>query len=223
MLNTVTFDQGEPVYTLDDNKLYIGDGVTTADNLNPVNPSLATTDLSDVSSLTPSNDTFLVYNSSNNRYESEPLTIATLPEVHAVPTLANQVLAYDDNVSNPSYGKLAPTTLTLNFLADVTLTSIQNGDTIVWDSALNTFVNQAGGGGSTLASMTDVTITFAQQNDMLIYDTFTSTWINQPFALEVITSLGFLVNAADDTAAASGGVPVGAVYRNGSVLQVRVT
>jgi hypothetical protein len=30
------------------------------------------------------------------------------------------------------------------------------------------------------------------------------------------------VNAANDTAAATAGVPVGGIYRNGSVLQVRV-
>lgn len=34
--------------------------------------------------------------------------------------------------------------------------------------------------------------------------------------------LSGLVNAADDTAAASAGVPVGGIYRNGSNLQVRV-
>ena len=34
--------------------------------------------------------------------------------------------------------------------------------------------------------------------------------------------LSGLVSAADDTAAASAGVPVGGVYRNGSALQVRV-
>jgi hypothetical protein len=30
-------------------------------------------------------------------------------------------------------------------------------------------------------------------------------------------------NYANDAAAAAGGVPVGGVYRNGSVLQIRVT
>lgn len=36
-------------------------------------------------------------------------------------------------------------------------------------------------------------------------------------------SMGTLVNAVDDTAAAAGGVPVGGLYRNGSVLMIRVT
>lgn len=35
-------------------------------------------------------------------------------------------------------------------------------------------------------------------------------------------SLASLVNAVDDTAAATAGVPVGGLYRNGSVLMIRV-
>ncbi|HNC90519.1 MAG TPA: hypothetical protein PL000_16425, partial [Anaerolineales bacterium] len=43
-----------------------------------------------------------------------------------------------------------------------------------------------------------------------------------------ITAAGMLnmvvpANYANDAAAAAGGVPVGGVYRNGSVLQIRVT
>ena len=34
---------------------------------------------------------------------------------------------------------------------------------------------------------------------------------------------GVLPNYANDTAAASGGVPIGGLYRNGSVVQVRVS
>lgn len=34
--------------------------------------------------------------------------------------------------------------------------------------------------------------------------------------------LNNISNYTDDTAAASGGVPVGGIYRNGSVLQIRV-
>ena len=36
------------------------------------------------------------------------------------------------------------------------------------------------------------------------------------------SNLNLLTNAADDTAAASAGVPVGALYRTGSILKVRV-
>lgn len=36
-------------------------------------------------------------------------------------------------------------------------------------------------------------------------------------------NVGTLVNAANDAAAAAAGVPIGGLYRNGSVVQVRVT
>lgn len=38
-----------------------------------------------------------------------------------------------------------------------------------------------------------------------------------------VLTLATLVNAADDIAAATAGVRVGMLYRNGSVLQIRVT
>lgn len=37
-----------------------------------------------------------------------------------------------------------------------------------------------------------------------------------------ITGLAALGNYANDTAAAAGGVPIGGMYRNGSILMVRV-
>lgn len=49
--------------------------------------------------------------------------------------------------------------------------------------------------------------------------------VKAPLASPTLTtpSLAGLGNYADDTAASAGGVPVGGVYRNGSVLQIRVT
>lgn len=41
-------------------------------------------------------------------------------------------------------------------------------------------------------------------------------------ALETATNWAALANYTDDTAAAAGGVPIGGLYRNGSVVQVRV-
>ena len=187
MTSSVTPESGEPIYTLDDSKLYIGDGTTTANNLTPVNQTFATTGLSDVSSISPTNENFLLYNSSTSVYEPNAFALATLPEVYSAPTTANQVLAYDGNSSNPSYGKLTPTLITVDFLSDVNIASIQDGNT-------------------------------------LVYDSLSSEWINGPQkTLETIVSGGTLVNAANDTDAANAGVPVGSVYRNGSVLQVRVT
>jgi fermentation-respiration switch protein FrsA (DUF1100 family) len=53
--------------------------------------------------------------------------------------------------------------------------------------------------------------------DMRIYVWHESEgWVPYPV-------LSSLTDAADDTAAAGAGVPVGALYRNGSVLQIRVS
>lgn len=41
-------------------------------------------------------------------------------------------------------------------------------------------------------------------------------------AFQAAPSLGTLVNAANDAAAAAGGVPVGALYRNASALMIRI-
>ena len=86
------------------------------------------------------------------------------------------------------------------------------------------FVAASSGGSSTLASLTDVSITSPIQDDMLVYDGITSQFINVPYSLTSIGDFaGNLVNAANDTAAATAGVIIGQVYRNGSVLQIRVT
>jgi hypothetical protein len=59
-------------------------------------------------------------------------------------------------------------------------------------------------------------------NDTNTYGRHGLTW--QPVLLSAAPVLNPLpVNATDDTAAASAGVVVGGVYRNGSVLMVRVT
>jgi hypothetical protein len=50
--------------------------------------------------------------------------------------------------------------------------------------------------------------------------TNTETLTNKTLDAPKVTGLG---NYANDGAAAAGGVPVGGIYRNGSVLQVRVT
>ena len=42
-------------------------------------------------------------------------------------------------------------------------------------------------------------------------------------ALEAATDWSALVDYADDTAAAAGGVAIGSLYRTGSTLKVRVT
>lgn len=220
MTSSVTPEIGEPIFTLDTNKLYIGDGTTTADQLTELNPTFATTQLSDVSSAAPVNNTFLVYNSSSSEYQSLSWGLASLPEVYAAPSNPNEILAFDGNFGSPSYGLLAPTQIDINFLSDCSSLNPQDGDRLVYDSLSGQYINQPA---PTLASLSDVNIPFLSGGELLLFDVIAGEWIPLPYALETIVSLGSLANAVDDTAAAALGVQIGQVYRNGSVLQVRVT
>ena len=223
MTSSITPAIGEPIYTTDDGKLFIGDGNTTADLLPAINQSFSTTDLNDVSSIPPTNDSFLKYDSLVGQYLSTPFGLASLPEVDAAPTLPDQVLALDGNPSNPTYLKLVPTTVNVSFLSDTNITTPSNGDSLVYNSSTSNWENQAASG-STLASLSDVTLTSIADGDILIYSSGTSEFVNVPYDLTSIGDYGgFLVNAANDTAAASAGVSIGQLYRNGSVIQIRVT
>lgn len=51
-------------------------------------------------------------------------------------------------------------------------------------------------------------------------------YVSKAFAVQTAApgfSIGPLTNAVDDTAAATAGVAIGALYRNGSIVQIRVT
>ena len=79
------------------------------------------------------------------------------------------------------------------------------------------------GAGLTLTTgsdgVTDVALDAASIASLALADTAV-----QPASPTLATpSLSGLTNAADDTAAAGAGVAIGAVYRNGSILNIRVT
>ena len=61
------------------------------------------------------------------------------------------------------------------------------------------------------------------QADIAALETAVSDLETAVTDLETATDWSALADYADDTAAAAGSVPVGALYRNGSVVMVRVT
>jgi hypothetical protein len=66
-------------------------------------------------------------------------------------------------------------------LSDVTLTSLENGDTLKWDATNNKWVNgQGGGGASALEDLTDTDITTPANGDVLKYDATNDEWVNSP-------------------------------------------
>jgi hypothetical protein len=328
MTSSVTPETGEPIFTTDTDKLYIGDGTTTADVLVPVNPDMNTTDLDDVSSSAPANGQFLLYDSASTSYIPTNATINNLTNVDITSVANGETLVYNSITSAWENGAggggggtlsgLSDVTITsvangetlvynsitsawengaggggggtLSGLSDVTITSVANGETLVYNSITSAWENGAGGGGgsSTLSGLSDVTITSVADGDVIRYDAVTGTYINDPYARGLSTLIsaymaggaqieavstdvalsftngsgfyagiednsfstgtigqcltadgngglnweqvllenaagGTLYDAVDDTAAASGGVPVGGIYRDGSTLKVRVS
>lgn len=67
--------------------------------------------------------------------------------------------------------------ITVTDLADVDLTNLQNGQTLIWDATNNVWVNGSSGG-STLSALTDTTITSPTNGQALIYDSASSKWVN---------------------------------------------
>ena len=95
MTSSVTPETGEPIFTTDTDKLYIGDGTTTADVLVPVNPDMNTTDLDDVSSSAPANGQFLLYDSASTSYIPTNATINNLTNVDITSVANGETLVYN--------------------------------------------------------------------------------------------------------------------------------
>jgi hypothetical protein len=76
------------------------------------------------------------------------------------------------------------------------------------------------GGFSATFIVTGTTAVIFPVNGTLATTSGTETFSNKTLATPKLSGLG---DYADDSAAAAGGVPVGGVYRNGSVVRVRVS
>ena len=67
---------------------------------------------------------------------------------------------------------------TLDGLSDVTISSVANGQVLVYDSATSQWINQTAGPATTLNGLTDVTITSVAGGQFLVYNSGTSQWEN---------------------------------------------
>ena len=252
MTSSVTPETGEPIFTTDTDKLYIGDGTTTADVLVPVNPDMNTTDLDDVSSSAPANGQFLLYDSASTSYIPTNATINNLTNVDITSVANGETLVYNSITSaweNGAGGGGGSSTL--SGLSDVTITSVADGDVIRYDAVTGTYINDPyarglstlisaymAGGAQIEAVSTDVALSFTNGSGFyagIEDNSFSTGTIGQCLTADGNGGLnweqvllenaagGTLYDAVDDTAAASGGVPVGGIYRDGSTLKVRVS
>ena len=67
---------------------------------------------------------------------------------------------------------------TLDGLSDVVITSVANGQVLVYDSATSQWINQTAGPATTLDGLTDVTIASVANGQFLVYNSGTSQWQN---------------------------------------------
>lgn len=76
--------------------------------------------------------------------------------------------------------------------------------------------------GTTMALSGDVALTGSIFSAYINASAFTGSFLNNT-GYVVLTEVSESLNFADDTAAQSGGVPLGGVYRNGNAIQIRIT
>jgi hypothetical protein len=81
---------------------------------------------------------------------------------------------------------------TLDGLTDVTITSVANGQVLVYDSATSQWINQTAGPATTLDGLTDVTIASVANGQFLVYNSGTSQWQN------VTVSIPTTINSLTD-------------------------
>ena len=68
----------------------------------------------------------------------------------------------------------------LTDLVDVAISSVENGQVLMYDSTLNKWVNGTvqSGGATTLTALTDVAISSVQNDQVLTYNSTSGKWVN---------------------------------------------
>jgi hypothetical protein len=117
---------GEPIYTTDTGKLYVGDGSSSTGTL--INPDVGLNDLTDVVTAGVANGQVLTWNTTGNTWEPQTLNIAQelndLTNVDAVSGVAtNKILKYDSSANGGAGGWVVGDEAFLSFDLDAQLAS----------------------------------------------------------------------------------------------------
>jgi hypothetical protein len=75
--------------------------------------------------------------------------------------------------------------------------------------------------GTAIASSGDIALTGSIFSSYINANSFTGSFLNDTGYI-ILTRVSESLNFADDSAAASGGVPLGGLYRNGNTIQIRI-
>lgn len=98
--------------------------------------------------------------------------------------------------------------ISLTALSDVDTNSLQNNDTLTYNSTEQTFVNTA----LKLTNLSDINVTSIQNEDTILYNSSTQKYVNTPFKLENLSDVETLSVQDNDTY----------VYNSGSQKYVNV-
>ena len=117
---------GEPIYTTDTGKLYVGDGSSSTGTL--INPDIGLNDLTDVVTTGVANGQVLTWNTTGTTWEPQTLNIAQelndLTNVDAVSGVAtNKILKYDASANGGAGGWVVGDEAFLSFDLDAQLAS----------------------------------------------------------------------------------------------------
>ena len=127
------------------------------------------------------NGTFTFTPANLSLYRLNTATLNDIPGVTILNPVNTHVLQYNGSVwTNQPFAGVTD----LNDIGNVTITSVQNGQVITWDSGINRWVNSTntgGGGGTTINVINDVgnvSDTNTQNNQLLKYNSGAGRWEN---------------------------------------------
>lgn len=152
-----------------------GDALTFDGNkwINSPSTSSSLSGLSDTDITTPANGDTLVYNSVSTKWENSD----------ELSTVSSTVSSHVGNTSNPH-------STSVSNLTDTTLSGLNYGDRLTYDSNTSKWFNQP----NTLGALIDTGISSEQNGDALVYDGI--QWINQENSVENLTNTN-ISNKAD--------------------------
>ena len=177
---SITPERGEPIYTTDEHKLYVGDSTTPGGI--PVKCDLGSIAGIPFACSSPSDGDTIVYNATSGQWECAAgggggggcTTLDCLTDVSAGSPSNNDTLVY-----NSGTGQWENTPLVLDTLADVNTSGATANQVLSYNGTSWVPATVSGGGGPhALNDHTDVTISSPQDDQYIVYNSTSGVWEN---------------------------------------------
>ena len=171
---SITPAEGELIYTTDEKTLWIGDGdATQGGTLVTGSGGVSRLELLlDVDSASFTDGDVLTYNSNDNEWSGNTLTLAQLADTAELTGLADdQILMW-----NESANQWSGSYVSLSQLADVNPDAVAEGDILAYDSGTSQWISSNGDSLITLDQLSDVDLGSITNGDLLGYDSGLGRW-----------------------------------------------